>query len=78
LPSEGKAEISQCRAAWVIAFGAGKTHRQSVNGSLTGVVSGPNGTVAGAQPWNMNWDLVPKEELIEYVCDNRAQNMVGK
>jgi hypothetical protein len=28
---------------------------------------------------NMNWDLAPKEELIEYVCENnRAQNMVGK
>ena len=34
-----------------------------------------------AKPWhiNMNWDLAPKEELIEYVCENnRAQNMVGK
>jgi hypothetical protein len=34
-----------------------------------------------AKPWrmNMNWDLAPKEELIEYVCENnRAENMVGK
>jgi hypothetical protein len=32
-------------------------------------------------PWhiNMNWDLAPQEELIEYVCENnKAQNMVGK
>jgi Carboxypeptidase regulatory-like domain len=31
-----------------IAFWAGKTHSQSANGSLTGVVSGPNGAVADA------------------------------
>jgi hypothetical protein len=34
-----------------------------------------------AKPWhmNMNWDLAPQEELIEYVCENnRAENMVGK
>src|SRR5215510_7505577 len=33
------------------------------------------------KPWhiNMNWDLAPQEELIEYVCENnKAQNMVGK
>jgi hypothetical protein len=33
------------------------------------------------KPWhmNMNWDLAPNEELIEYVCENnQAQNMVGK
>jgi hypothetical protein len=31
------------------------------------------------KPWRVNWDLAPKEELIEYVCENnRAQNMVGK
>jgi hypothetical protein len=34
-----------------------------------------------AKPWhmNMNWDLAPQEDLIEYVCENnRAENMVGK
>ena len=33
------------------------------------------------KPWNMNtkWDLAPKEDLIEFVCENnKAQNMVGK
>ena len=34
-----------------------------------------------AKPWHMNmsWDLAPKEELIEYVCENnQAQNMIGR
>src|SRR5215813_6999327 len=31
-----------------IAFWGGKTHSQSVNGSMTGVVSGPNGAVPDA------------------------------
>jgi hypothetical protein len=34
-----------------------------------------------SSPWHMNmdWDLAPQEELIEYVCENnKAQNMVGK
>jgi hypothetical protein len=31
-----------------IAFWTGKTHSPSVNGSLTGVVSGPNGAVPDA------------------------------
>jgi hypothetical protein len=33
------------------------------------------------KPWkvNMNWDLAPREELLEYVCENNtAEHMVGK
>lgn len=36
---------------------------------------------AFSKPWNqtLNWDLVPAEELLEYVCENnKADHLVGK
>ena len=36
---------------------------------------------AFTRPWNRNmtWDLVPQEELLEYVCENnRTEYLVAK